>query len=287
MTPEERDIITRFIARIAGQPAGGSVPANPSPLPPIDAEADALIGELFTRYPDARYRLTQMAFVQEHALAEAENRRRQLEWELAQARQAAQAAAAAATQAQQAQPAAGHGFLGGLFGTRPAAPPPQPLPAGGYPPPPPPSYAPGYQPGMFQRSGPGFLGSALTTAAGVAGGMVLGNALMGLFSPTPGLGSGFAGGGPFAGASPWSNPGGADPWSQGAVPGTSPDALPSDAGPADSASDPGQFSPGGPADADPDQGGYGADPGAGGLDPGQDSDDYSGGDPGGADDSWV
>ncbi|MGC8468357.1 MAG: DUF2076 domain-containing protein, partial [Acetobacteraceae bacterium] len=225
----------------------------------------------------ARYRLTQMAFVQEHALAEAENRRRQLEWELAQARQAAQAAA----QAQQAQPAAGHGFLGGLFGSRPAAPPPQPLPGGGYPPPPPPSYAPGYQPGMFQRSGSGFLGSALTTAAGVAGGMVLGNALMGLFSPSPGLGSGFAG------ASPWSNPGGADPWSQGVFPGTSPDGLPPDGGPADSASDPAQFDPAGSADADPDQGGYGTDPGAAGLDPGQDSDDYSGGDPGGGDDSWV
>ena len=35
---------------------------------------------------------------------------------------------------------------------------------------------------MFQRGGSGFLGSALTTAAGVAGGMVAGNALMNMFS---------------------------------------------------------------------------------------------------------
>ena len=34
---------------------------------------------------------------------------------------------------------------------------------------------------MFQRSGSGFLGSALTTAAGVAGGLVVGNALMNAF----------------------------------------------------------------------------------------------------------
>lgn len=47
---------------------------------------------------------------------------------------------------------------------------------GGYAPPP------GAQPGMFPRSGSGFLGSALSTAAGVAGGMMAANALEGLFS---------------------------------------------------------------------------------------------------------
>ncbi len=44
---------------------------------------------------------------------------------------------------------------------------------------------------MFQRSGSGFLGSALTTAAGVAGGLVAGNALMSLFSGSHGMGGGF------------------------------------------------------------------------------------------------
>jgi hypothetical protein len=59
---------------------------------------------------------------------------------------------------------------------------------------------------MFQqRGGSGFLGSALTTAAGVAGGVVAGNALMSLFS---GRGNEFGGGGfgaaPAAG--PWTTP---------------------------------------------------------------------------------
>ena len=62
------------------------------PLPPVDPEADRLIGDLFNRYPEARYRITQLAFVQEHALTEAQNRIQRLEWELQQAQQAAQQA---------------------------------------------------------------------------------------------------------------------------------------------------------------------------------------------------
>ena len=99
MTNEERDIITQFIARVSGaqapaQPAfGGSVPATTTQaLPPVDPEADRLIGDMFNRYPAARYRMTQLAFVQEHALAEAQNRIQRLEWELQQAQQAAQQA---------------------------------------------------------------------------------------------------------------------------------------------------------------------------------------------------
>jgi hypothetical protein len=56
---------------------------------------------------------------------------------------------------------------------------------------------------MFQRSGSGFLGSALTTAAGVAGGLVVGNALMGLFSPHPTYGGGFGSPGGMPVDSPW------------------------------------------------------------------------------------
>jgi len=208
MTNEERDIITNFLARVgggapAGAPAGAgpwggaSVPATTQPaLPPVDRDADALIGDLLTRYPEARYRLTQLAFVQEHALAEAHNRLQQMEAEVQQARQAA------------AQPQQGGGFFSGLFGggQRPA--PPQQGPAWNQAAPPPqyapqPQYAPGVQPGMFQRSGSGFLGSALTTAAGVAGGLVVGNALMGLLEPHPSYGGGFGGFGGMPGASPW------------------------------------------------------------------------------------
>jgi uncharacterized protein len=228
MTNEERDIISQFIARVGGatQPssyAGGSVPATQPALPPIDRDADAFIAQSFAQNPEARYRMTQLAFVQEHALAEAQNRIQRLEWELQQARQAAQ-------QAQQAgQKPSGGGFFSGLFGggSRPQAAPPQgdprwggqggPQGAPGYPggqpqqpyyqqsAPPPPQYAPSYQQGMFQqRGGSGFLGSALTTAAGVAGGLVAGNALMGLFSGREGLGGGGFGGA--AAGSPWSTP---------------------------------------------------------------------------------
>ena len=78
-------------------------------------------------------------------------------------------------------------------------------------PPPPPQYAPSYQPGMFQRSGSGFLGSALTTAAGVAGGLVAGNALMNLFSGSHsggGFGGGFGGRQRPWGGAPAAEPGG-------------------------------------------------------------------------------
>jgi hypothetical protein len=232
MTPEERDIIVNFIARVGGgQPAAaapGSVPSTvpAAALPPVDPEADALIAEQFSRFPQARYRLTQLAFVQEHALAEAQNRLKRMEWELQQAQQQAeQAAQQAAAQPQQAR---GGGFFGGLFGggasaqPQPQQPPPQGVWGQGGPPPnqpppnwqqqpPPTQYAPGYQQGMFQRPGSGFLGSALTTAAGVAGGVVAGNVLMDMFSGRREGGGLFGGGGatPLEGAaaaSPWATP---------------------------------------------------------------------------------
>jgi len=218
MTNEERDIITRFVERVGGAPqAGGfagSVPGTAPALPPIDPEADTLIRDLFTRYPEAPYRLTQLGFVQEHALAEAQNRLKRMEWELEQTRQQAQA---------QARPS--RGLFGGLFGGGggPSQPPPQQpqyqQPPPQYQPPPQPQqqFAPGYQAGMFPRQGSGFLGSALTTAAGVAGGMLAANALTDLFSGHHGggFGGGFGGGG-FGGetvieqSSPWAA-GGAGP----------------------------------------------------------------------------
>jgi uncharacterized protein len=222
MTNEERDIISQFIARVGGNAPqsgqgafSGSVPATVQPaLPPIDREADSLIGDLFQRYPEARYRITQLAFVQEHALVEAQNRIKRLEWEVQQA----QAAAQQAQQAAQSAPRSGGGLFGGLFGggSRSAPPPGGPGPwgqgaPGGQPyypqsAPPPPQYPPAYQPGMFQQRGSGFLGSALTTATGVAGGMLAANALTSLFSG--GRGEGFGAGAPIA--SPWANPTGAD-----------------------------------------------------------------------------
>jgi len=228
MTNEERDIISQFVARIGGAPApsgavASSVPATaPAPLPPVDRDADGLIGQLFQRYPEAAYRMTQLAFVQEQGLIQAQSRIAQMEAELQRARQALQQAQ---QQPQPQQPQSGGGFFSNLFGgSRPqAAPPPNPgpwsgqqaAPPPGYAPPPPgyapppPQYAPGYQPGMFQRSGSGFLGSALTTAAGVAGGMVAGNLLTNMLT-----------GGHHIGGSDWGGSGGGmagNPWGASAA----------------------------------------------------------------------
>jgi hypothetical protein len=225
-------------------------------LPPVDPEADALIAQLFQQYPEARYRITQAAFVQEAALVEAQNRIRQLEWERDNARAQAQ------------QPQRGGGFLGGLFGGG-SQPRPQPMS-----PPPQPQYPPGYNPQMLapQRGGSGFLGTALAGAAGVAGGMVLGNALVNMFShhghggisdATAASSGGLFGGG----SSPWSDPGAAAA-SQGW-----------DAG--GGAKDPGfddKFA-GSPPDATPTNwGGYGGDDASsGGYDDNTRYDDNSGG----------
>jgi len=235
MTNEERDIISQFVARVGGAPApsnfaAGSVPATQAapPLPPVDRDADALIGQMFQRYPEVPYRMTQLAFVQEQGLIQAQNRIQQLEAQLAQARQAAQ-------QAPQQQSG---GFFSNLFGggSRPQSPP-NPGPWGGqqggpppgyaqpqYAPPPPPQYAPGYQPGMFQRSGSGFLGSALTTAAGVAGGVVAGNLLTNMLTGDHHMGGGWNDQSGGAGGGPWGAPAGTD---QGAWDNTGGAAAPS------------------------------------------------------------
>jgi hypothetical protein len=224
MTNEERDLIQSFVARIGGAPASGgfaSVPSTQPTLPPIDREADAFIAEQFTRYPEARYRVTQLAFIQEHALAEAQNQLARLQAEnqalrqhLQQQVQPQQPPASPWGAPAQAQPQPQQrGFFGNLFGGGQQAAPPPPPPQYA---PPQPQYPPGYQPGMFPARGSGFLGSALSTAAGVAGGMFAANALMNLFSPghSAGFGSAFAQPAPFApmsGSAPPSSPWGSDP----------------------------------------------------------------------------
>ncbi|CEF54502.1 DUF2076 domain-containing protein [Acetobacter ghanensis] len=185
MTNEERDLIEKFLARVSGAAQGGfgSVPASQPNLPAIDPQADQFIAQEFQKYPEARYRVTQMAVVQEAALVQAQNRIQQLQFQLQQAQQALQAAQQQSNAGQQKS----GGFFGGLFGGGQAAQPQAaPPPGWGGRPAQAPQYQPqpmpyGMQPSMF-RGGSGFLGSALTTATGVAGGMLAANALTSLFS---------------------------------------------------------------------------------------------------------
>ena len=210
MTDEERRIITAFVERISGAapvaqaPSGpwGAAPAPQRPnLPPVDAEADRLISDLFARYPEARYRITQTAFVQEAALVEANNRIQQLEWEVENARRQGQAAAAQA---------GGGGMFGGLFGGRSNAPMPPPMP-----PRPQPQYPAGYNPAALQqqsRGGMGFLGTAVAAAAGVAGGMMIGNMLSSAFGGGAAQAATAAAADATAAASPWTDPAAAGGW---------------------------------------------------------------------------
>lgn len=305
MNNEERELINKFFDRVGGnassQSGSGSVPMT-NQMPPVDQEADRLIKDNLQKHPEAAYRMTQMAVVQEAALVEAQNRIRQLEWQLQQVSQQMQH-----MQQQPQQQAQSGGFLGGLFGGNrqqtQAASQNQALPPGwgapnnqqqfqgqqrgpqqgqfggrsgqqgAYGAPPPQNYPPGYQQGMFNRGGGGFLGSALTTAAGVAGGMFAYNALSGLFSG--GHGAGAAAGGamdPAAGA------GAADPFMGGADPfaGTGAGVDPGfDAG---AGTDAGSFADSGwGADTGVDNGGWGDDTGA---------DDSGWGDGGSDDGNW-
>ncbi|UYH51539.1 DUF2076 domain-containing protein [Candidatus Kirkpatrickella diaphorinae] len=183
MNQQERDLIAQFVARVGGEQNN----AQPgTALAPIDPEADQWIKENFSKHPEAAYRVTQMAVVQEAALAEAHNRIRQLQFQLQQAQQQPQRGASGGffsnlfggNRAQQnaSSPPPGWGAPQGAPGPYPQQPAPNPGfgPQGGYPP--------NYSTGMFPARGTGFLGSALTTATGVAGGMLAANALSSLFS---------------------------------------------------------------------------------------------------------
>lgn len=137
-----------------------------------DAEAEALINGFMTRQSAAPYLLSQVVLVQEQGLKNLQTQVEDLERQLAE------------------RPQSGGGFLGGLFGggSQPAAPA-QPRPAanGGW------SNSPAGAQGLtrgganaFQQQpgaqGGGFMAGALQTAMGVAGGVLLGNAIGGLFS---------------------------------------------------------------------------------------------------------
>jgi len=162
MTPEERNLISSLFERL-----------RKADTQPKDPEAEQLIRQKVAEFPAAPYLLVQSVLVLEHAVANAQARIADLEKQLA-----------AANQNQKASH--GGGFLSGLFGggrheeqtpppvpqnqpaaSRPAYAPPQPQ----YAPPPPTPYP--STTNLQPAAGGSFLKTALSTAAGVAGGAVL------------------------------------------------------------------------------------------------------------------
>lgn len=156
---------------------------------PRDPEAEALIRERIARQPAAPYLMAQAIVMMEQALAASQGRNEELE------RQLRERPAPAAAPAQ----SGGGGLFGSLFGgaSRPAPQPSYPAaapaaaatPAGspwGRPPAAPgtPAYGDPRVAGYAQqpRAGGGFMAGAMQTAAGVAGGMLIGSALSSMFS---------------------------------------------------------------------------------------------------------
>ncbi|MCB4769874.1 DUF2076 domain-containing protein [Ancylobacter sp. Lp-2] len=195
MNEQDRQTIQGLFARLA------EVERNAAPR---DAGAEGFIGQEIARQPGAPYYMAQTIVMQDYAMQQAQSRIAELEQRNAELEEA-----------QASRPASGGGFLGGLFGSSQA-----PAPRGGsvpsvprspantqqppygsqpYGAPQAPAGSPwGGQQGMGQQGippqgmapgamgrggfgGGGFLAGAAQTAMGVAGGVLLGNAIAGMF----------------------------------------------------------------------------------------------------------
>ena len=153
MQAQERELITGLFGRL-----------QPFEAQPRDGEAEALIRDLVARQPSAPYLLVQTVLVQEQALKAAQERIAELE---------AKAGAAPAAP----------GFLGsapkiGPWRASPAAPAAEPQPIA-------PTRSPLQAALAPQPAGGGFLRSAMTTAAGVAGGALLFEGIRSLMGSNP------------------------------------------------------------------------------------------------------
>jgi hypothetical protein len=178
MTPEENDLIVGLFSRLRSADS-----------PDKDRDAEALINRGVQQLPSAPYLLVQTLLVQEHALTNAQARIADLEQQLQQARQSVPA-----TQSQGSflDRAAALGPWNRTQAPAPAyqAPTPGYASTGAYQQPPYPTTA-----TMAPSAGGGFLRSALTTAAGVAGGALLFEGISGLLGHNSGpFGGGYGGG---------------------------------------------------------------------------------------------
>lgn len=154
---------------------------------PRDAQAEARIKEHITRQPAAGYFMTQAILVQEAAIKSLDAQNKQQAQQIQQLQDELQ-------RTRTAPPAAsGGGFLSSIFGGSSREPQPAPSApasgAGGWREPTRPGFnsAPApqqnyQQPQQAAPAGGGFLGGALKTAAGVAGGVMLAQGISSLFS---------------------------------------------------------------------------------------------------------
>ncbi|WP_454870595.1 DUF2076 domain-containing protein [Pseudomonas lini] len=161
---------------------------------PRDAQAEARIKEHLTRQPAAGYFMTQAILVQEAAIKSLDEQNKQLTQQVQQLQAELQSA-----KAQAAAPApSGGGFLSSIFGGGSRDPQPAPTQSaapsstGGWREPARPSFnaqspqqnfgaAPQQNYAPQQAAGSSFLGGALKTAAGVAGGVMLAQGISSLF----------------------------------------------------------------------------------------------------------
>lgn len=163
------------------------------PSQPRDAQAQACIEEHVRQQPAAPYYMAQAILVQEAAIKRLDEQNKQLEAELKQARAQAEAARASSAPSN-----GGGGFLSSIFGSsgRNAAPTVQPQrPAaapvasgGGWREPSAPGFSqpqaqqPGFGAAPARSGASSFLGGAMQTAAGVAGGVLLAQGISSLFN---------------------------------------------------------------------------------------------------------
>lgn len=169
MNTEEQTLIDGLFTRIK---------QAETPNQPRDAQAQARIEEHVRQQPAAPYYMAQAILVQEAALKQLDEQNKQLQAELQQAR------------AQQPASNSGGGFLSSIFGSGNRAQEPQrsvaPPSAGGWRDAPQQQAQPAQQQ-PFNAAAPrggasSFLGGAMQTAAGVAGGVLLAQGISSLFN---------------------------------------------------------------------------------------------------------